>query len=435
MEFDAANIKNNVQNKKCVLLLGASADQLFIIKTAHEIGLETAVLDGNAAAPGLKLGTYNAPINFSDLPKVADFVKQLQNQGINVCGVTTMGSDVPHLVAKIAKVFDWVGPSEETGRIATDKYEMKCRFLENNIPIPNFSLVNSGSEIINLWRRWQCSKVIVKPTDRAGSRGVRFLRNEVEAETAFQHALKNSLKGKVQLEEYIEGLQISTESILTKERCVTPGFADRVYEGMQMFWPQIMENGGWVPSILNTEMRGKVNDLVEKAGRALGIIEGPAKGDVVIHPTKGPMMIEIAARLSGGDFCESLVPLGTNVNYVEAALRIAVNETVNFEKLIPQKNLAVANRYFFPPPGVLEEIVGAEEIEVKPEVAKLKFFYQIGEQIPIIQNHGQRAGVAVIVSHERETTQKIVDEVYEKIKFKINGRYYSGDPRKYAGSQ
>ncbi len=30
---------------KCVLLLGASKDQIFIINTAHKMGLETAVID------------------------------------------------------------------------------------------------------------------------------------------------------------------------------------------------------------------------------------------------------------------------------------------------------------------------------------------------------------------------------------------------------
>lgn len=429
MEFHGNDLIGT--QKKCVLLLGASIDQLFIIKTAHEMGLKTAVLDANADAPGLKLATYSSPINFSDLPKVFEFVNSLRDTGVNVCGVSTMGSDVPHLVARIAKEFGWSGPSVETGRIATDKHEMKLRFLEKGVPIPKFSLVRSGNEIINLRRLWQCSKVIIKPTDRAGSRGVRLIEREIDAETAFQHAFANSLKGQVQLEEYIDGLQISTESILTKDCCVTPGFADRVYENMQAFWPQIMENGGWVPSILNDEMKYKVNDLVEKSARSLGIVDGVAKGDVVIHPERGPMMIEMAARLSGGDFCESLVPIGAGVNYVEAVLRIAVGETVDFGKLKPKKNLAVANRYFFPPSGRLEEISGVEDVEKMPEVNKLKFFYKAGDYIPAIQNHGQRAGVVIVASPTREETQGLIDDIYNRIKFKINGTYYSGNPINY----
>lgn len=427
----AENILIN-QSKKCVLLLGASVDQLFIIKTAHEMGLETAVLDGNPDSPGLKIATYAAPIDFSDIPAVIEFVKSLKKNNVNVCGVSTMGSDVPHIVARIAREFGWSGPSLETGRIATDKYAMKLRYRECGVPIPNFALVNSGSEAINLWRRWGCARIIIKPTDRAGSRGVRLIEKEIDAEVAYQHARANTKKGQVQIEEYVEGLQISTESIVVDGRCVTPGFADRVYEGMQAFWPQIMENGGWVPSILIDEEKQKVNDLVDKSAQALGIVNGVSKGDVVIHPQRGPMMIEMAARLSGGDFCESLVPLGDGINYVEAVLRIAIGEPVDFEKLKPTKNLAVSNRYFFPPPGQLEEIKGLEQVQAMPEVTKLKFFYKVGDRIPVIQNHGQRAGVVIVVSPTRESTQTLVNKIYAIIQFKINGQYYSGDPANYA---
>ena len=40
---------------------------------------------------------------------------------------------------------------------------------------------------------------------------------------------------------------------------------------------------------------------------ALEINNWVAKGDIVIDKKRGPIIIEMAARLSGGDFCESLV--------------------------------------------------------------------------------------------------------------------------------
>jgi len=421
----------NLFKKKCVLLLGASTDQLYIIKTANELGIETAVLDGNPDAPGLKLATYSAPINFSDIPRVIEFVKGLKNKGINICGVTTMGSDVPHFVSKIAKHFNWIGPSEDTARIATNKYEMKCRYLEKGIPIPKFSLVNSPENVLSKWQEWGCSKVIIKPTDRAGSRGVSLIQSPKDIENAYKNAQENSNNGQILLEEYIEGPQISTESILTKEKCVTPGFADREYDNMQVFWPQIMENGGWVPSSLSMEIQDKINQLVERSARALGIESGVAKGDVVLSPEKGPMMIEMAARLSGGDFCESLVPLSAGVNYVEAAINIALGNEVNFEKLRPTQNYWIANRYFFPKPGKLEEISGIDEVKAMLEIEKLEFFYNIGDIIPIIKNHGQRAGVFVIKANNKIEALGLIDKIYEKIRFKIDGDYFSGNPRNY----
>ncbi len=412
------------------MVLGGGPDQLFMINTAHEMDLETAVIDGNPLAEGLKIATYSENIDFSNLNEVFHYIEILLKRGVNLCGVSTMGSDVPHLIAQIANKYGWIGPSIETGKITTNKYLMKLRLQEKGIPIPKFALVKNSKEVHNLWRQWDCKKIVLKPTDSAGSRGVSLIQGSDSIPPAFQHAYNNSKSGEVITEEYLEGLQISTESILFNEKAVTPGFADRVYEGMEGYWPQILENGGWVPSVLPTDITKKVCELVEHTARMLGVVKGVAKGDVVIHPKNGPMMIEMAARLSGGDFCESLVPLGTGVNYVRDALQIALDQEPDWKNLHPFFQKAVANRYFFLPPGVLENIKGVNEIKGIEGVVKLKFFYKTGDTIPLIENHGQRIGVVVVVSDSRQKAQKIIDHIYKELEFKVNGKWHKGFPKK-----
>ena len=63
---------------------------------------------------------------------------------------------------------------------------------------------------------------------------------------------------------------------------MTPGFADRNYELLDRFRPQFMENGGWIPSSLAPEERGRRSrTLVVRASLALGVTDGVTKGDVV----------------------------------------------------------------------------------------------------------------------------------------------------------
>jgi biotin carboxylase len=417
--------------KKALLVLGASADQLFIIDTAHRMSLETAVVDGNPEAPGLKIGTYSAPIDFSKVDEVINYVKTLKNKGINISGVSTMGSEVPHIVAKVAKHFGWASPSEETALVATNKYEMKVCFQKNGVLVPHFACVENVDEIIKYWDCWGCKKLIIKPTDRSGSRGVRIILAPEEVEEALEYAQTYSNNGQIIIEEFVEGPQISTESIIFDEICLTPGFADRVYKDMDSFHPNIMENGGWVPSNANAKVQNAIFTLVEKAARALKITRGVAKGDVVLCPERGPMIIEMAARLSGGDFSESLVPLGTGVNYVESVIDLAMGNLPNFDKLKPTRNLTVANRYFFPPPGKLEEIIGIEKCSILKQLVKFELFFQPGQSIPFMTNHSQRAGVFIVVDENRLKAQAVIDEIYETIKFKIKGKFYSGHPLFY----
>ena len=417
--------------KGCLLILGGGSDQLFMIKCACEMGLDTAVVDRNPNAPGLSVATYSKPIDFSNTKEVIDFAQLLISKGVDIKGVSTMGSDVPHLLAEISSHFNWVGPTKEIGRVCTDKHEMKICFKKKDIPTPRFSLVSSTEEVLEKWEEWGCQNLVIKPTDRAGSRGVSLISSESAVENALNHALSNSLNSKIILEEYIKGPQISTESIIWKERIETPGFADRVYEGMESFWPQIMENGGWVPTRFDQEMINKVNHLVMRAAKALGIEKGVAKGDVAINENNEPMMIEMAARLSGGDFSESLVPLGSGVNYVKEVIRIALGQEPNWLNLRPKWKRAVANRYFFTPPGKFEDLSGVEIVKDMSCVKKFELFYDVGSKLSKMESHNQRLGVVIIEDENHDEVQKEVDKVYDALKFKINGKWVSGKPHEY----
>ncbi len=410
-----------------LLILGGSTDQLFMIRTAREMGLLTACLDGNAQAPGLAAADISASINFSDLPAV---FRWIDGQDHNFGGVSTMGSDVPHLLAAIGSRYGWVVPSAETGRLATDKLAMKECFAACQVPVPRFSAVENSNDVRRCWSEWNCPRVIIKPIDRAGSRGVLLLSEDKEIESAVAHAQGEGMSGRLILEEFIEGPQISTETVIGQGQAHTPGFADRVYEGMESFHPQIMENGGWLPALCQGQKLEKsVVQLVERAAAALGIKNGAAKGDVVVCPQRGPMMIEMAARLSGGDFSEGLVPLSTGVNYVRTVIEIAMGWVPDWAALEIQNNRVVANRYFFPPAGMLEEIDVPSEFSEGNNVVKIVLSYEPGDEIPEIRSHGDRAGVMVLVGQSRGQVQSLIDEGYDKIRFKINGRWVTGKPQ------
>ncbi len=413
---------------QALVILGGSHDQLHLLRTAHDMELETVVLDGNPSAPGLTLATYGAPLDFSRVDRVVRYLRELRGRGVPLAGVTTMGSDVPHLLQQIGAAFGWEVPSAETARLATDKHVMKLRFHERGIPLPAFALVESTGDVAARWREWRCPRIVLKPTDRAGSRGVSVINEEDQISQAFAHARACSRAGEVIAEEYLEGPQISTESILFDGRAETPGFADRVYQGMEVFHPQILENGGWYPSQLAPDQRDRVVELVESAARALGIRRGVAKGDVVVHPERGPVMIEMAARLSGGDFCESLVPLGCGVNYVRAVVEIALGREPTWELLRPRWERVVANRYFFAPPGRLEAVVGLRRVRELPGVRKLEIWRRPGERISPIRSHGQRLGVVVIDGASREEVQGQVNRAYRRLRFVIDGRPVGGSP-------
>lgn len=399
---------------KRLLVLGAGLDQLFMLRTAKEMGLATIAVDFNPEAPGFMLADDYAVVSTRDLPNLKAYLREF-NSTHRIDGVATMGSDIPHIVAEIADMLGTWHISHETAKLATNKFLMKEAFAAGGVRIPPYRLVDSAEAVYPALREW--GKLVIKPLSEAGSRGVSLIRSPSEIEAFFARAFAYAVDGKVLIEKFLEGPQISTESLIVDGAIYTPGYADRNYDVLERFLPQIMENGGFQPSS-HLDARAAIDDMLLKAARAIGLSHGVMKGDVVLTPD-GPAIIEVAARLSGGDFCESLVPLGTGINYVRNVIRMALGEAVVLDELRPSISQHVANRYFFVPPGLFSRIDGVEQVIAQPWVKKFETWYSIGDRVPETTSHGQRFGVFVIVAPDRETAQARIEWVYETIQIEI----------------
>jgi biotin carboxylase len=400
--------------KRTLVVLGASSDQLFLIRTARRMGLAVLAVDRDPDAPGFLEADDVAVISTRDVPALVAYLEQRRAEGLDLAGVLTMGSDIPDVVAALAQRFGLPGPSPETARLATDKLAMKQRFVERGVPCPWFAEVRSAAELRAIVAQ-RGHSLVLKPVDRSGSRGVFLLDAASDLAELYARARDFSYTGRVMVEEYLAGPQISTETVLYDGVAVTPGFADRNYELLERFRPQVMENGGWLPSLCTEEERAEVEALVTAAAWALGLTRGIAKGDVVLTPD-GPRMIEIAARLSGGDFCESLVPHATGVNYVRTAIEIATGVQPDFGALLSTTERAVANRYFFPEPGELVAVHGVDRVRAQPWVKKLELWYRPGDVVPPGLSHAHRFGVFVAVARDRDELERRVRWVYDTLR-------------------
>ncbi len=401
-------------SKATLLVLGAGRDQVFMIKTAKQMGVCVLAVDGNPKAEGFEYADHAFVVSNRDVEAICTHI---QASSFVVNGVSTMGSDIPHVVAAVAHRLSCPAIDLASARRAVDKYEMKECFSQHGIRVPDYRLIDGVSSLRQCLKEWH--SVVIKPLDQAGSRGVFLLRNnDARVEELFRKTMAFSANGKILVERYIPGDQLSTESLIVEGRVYTPGMADRNYDDLESFLPQIIENGGWVPSIY-VSIQSDVDHVVQQCAQALGIKNGVIKGDLIIRPNREVIVVETAARLSGGDFSESLVPLSSGINYVEQVIRQALGLPVELDKLVPRKAKVVANRYFFPRPGKLLAVKGGERITDLPWIKKFELWYRPGDDIPEIDGHGARGGVFVVEADDRETCEQRINEVYNSIEFDI----------------
>jgi biotin carboxylase len=381
---------------------------------AKKLGLYVVVSDGNPSAPGFAYADHSVVADTYNVNQTLSCVKDYcRNHRLD--GVISVASDIPLTVATIADEFDLPGIPIETAFLASNKLKMKERFLDCGIRSPWFSAV-SNLEQLTEFAKARRSPMVLKPVDSRGARGVLLIDEGANLAEAFEFSKSHSPSGCLILEEFVSGPQISTEDILIKDKSWTPGFVDRNYSRLQHFLPSLIEDGGEQPSFLAFEDRVEVAKLAVDAGRSLGVIEGIVKGDMVLSHD-GPMVIEVATRLSGGWFSTDQIPLGTGVNLVQAAIYLALGIPLDEKKLLSNISNGVAIRYFFPSAGVIKSIQGLERYTKKSWVHRLEILVPIGGKINTVKNHTQRAGFVITTGKNRFEAVSRAEEVVNNIKF------------------
>jgi biotin carboxylase len=371
-----------------ILFVAGGIETVPAIARAKQMGLRVAVSDGSADAPGMALADERLVVSTYDVEATVAAVR-----GLDLDGVICVGSDVPRTVAGVAEAYDLTGPTPETAVLATDKLAMKERFARDGVPVPWFSALDSAAELAALE-----GPLIVKPVDSRGARGVIRMTPAVDPEWAFATARAESPTGRVMAERFLDGPQVSTESLVMDGTAYTVGLADRNYEHLERFAPYVIEDGGELPTRHDP---APIAAVVQRAAASLGVRDGVVKGDIVIHEGQ-PYVIELAARLSGGYLCTHEIPLSTGVDFVGCAIRFALDVPPDPAELVPRFARGVAQRWLFPSPGRVTAVAGADDVAARPEVELCELRVAVGDTVPPVTSHPARAGVVIATGDTRE---------------------------------
>ncbi|MEW5920308.1 MAG: ATP-grasp domain-containing protein [Bacillota bacterium] len=397
---------------KRLLILGAGKEQVPAITRAKAKGIYTIVLDMNKEAEGFKYADESYSISIRDEESLLNFVWSYDKK---IDGVITIASDIPHMVSRVAEKLHVRHIPVESADLTVDKLKMKETLLAAGVNIPAFKKINSLEELSQFIKE-HGYPVVIKPVDNSGARGVLKITEGVDLDWTINESKKSSRSGTVMVEKFIEGLQISTEGIMYKDKLYITGFADRNYENLDLFAPNIIEDGGDSPTRLTDEEKRLVNVEFEKAVRALGIDWGPGKGDMVFSNGKA-FVIEIAARLSGGNFCYDHIPLGTGVDIVDAYIDMAVGNEIDVNCLKAKFQKGVAQRYFFPGTGKIKEINGLDKVKNINNIVKIELFVKEGDVIEKQVNHTTRVGYVIAVGKDKKEAVKLAKEAINSVNF------------------
>lgn len=308
---------------KKLAIIGASYLQLPLVLKAKEMGLETHCFAWEDGAVCRIVADFFYPVSILEKEQILELC-----ESIDIDGITSIASDaaVP-TVNYVAGKMGLTGNQFADAKVCTDKYQMRHRFAEFGVSSPNFVISADGYSIEGF--RFP---VIVKPTDRSGSRGVKKIVSEGDLQVAVARAKHESFSGNAIIEEYISGTEVSVESISWKGKHFILAITDKVTTGA----PSFVELEHHQPSQLSADIQQKIKTETLKALNALNIQFGASHSEFKITVDGKVFAIEVGARM-GGDFIGSnLVQLSTGYDFVKGVIDVALG---HFEEPVIQATM------------------------------------------------------------------------------------------------
>lgn len=152
-----------------------------------------------------------------------------------------------------------------------------------------------------------------------------------------------------------------------------------------------MEMGHTQPSQLPFEIQQQIRKVAKSACKSVGIDKGPAHVEMKVT-ARGPVMIELGARMGGDNITTHLVPFSTGIDMVGSTIKVALGEEPEIE---PTLHCGSAIRYFDAPFGVIRAIEGIEDAEKIPGIRQITFTKGIGEESTLIECSNDRIGFVI----------------------------------------
>lgn len=312
--------------KKKIIIIGANEFQNELILKAKKRNIETHVFAWKDGSIGERTADKFYPVSIVEIDEILKEVKKIRPDAI-----TSIGSDLAMVtVNNIASELNLVGNSNESTLLSTNKFEMRKAFKENNIPCPNFIHVTKDTNLDEL----DCEyPVIVKPTDRSGSRGINKVYNLQAMKKAVNEAIELSFNKEALIEEYAEGREFSIEYI--SENGVHNFLA--VTEKFTTGEPHFIETAHLQPARITKEQETKIREIIPKALNSLKIENGASHSEVKIDSNDNIKIIEIGARMGGDCIGSDLVQISTGYDFVNMVIDIAMRKKIEMIRVCNPK--------------------------------------------------------------------------------------------------
>lgn len=299
-------------------IIGASSGQRSLCQKAKEMGLETICFawEENAICKNIVDKFY--PISILEIDKITEICKSEK-----IDGIVSNGSDLTaEITAILSERLGLIGNRQIDIQQIRNKSEIRklTQHINDLSPVKSFIYTGQNSNL-----PFPC---VVKPIKGAGKKGVQYSFSLEQFNSALTYALNENKESEILIEEYIDGVEVSVESISFKGNHFVLQITDKRNTGA----PHFAELEHHQPSSLPLSIQHRLKKITQQILYNINFQNGASHIEFKIY-NNNIYLIEVNPRGGGDEISNSLVELSTGYDYVRGMIEVALN------LFIPPKSL------------------------------------------------------------------------------------------------
>lgn len=393
-------------NCKKLLVLGATAGEISLVKRAQEFGIYVIVTDNHldyALSPAKYVANEAWDISWSDLDALEKKCNERNIDGV-LAGYSEFRVDYMMRLCKKLNLFCYI--NEEQLEITRDKIKFKDCCRKYGVPVvKEYQSINEVDEY----------PVIVKPTDRAGSIGISIATNYQELVKSYQYAYDLSIEKRVIIEKYIQDADKVDFYYLVEDGKIALLTSCDTINAKNNGFSKVVQTAWLYPERNQEEYDRKVRLNIESMIHGMGIKNGCIFFSGFITKDKEFVFFECGYRLEGAHqyfYTEKRGPVNFLDSFISHSL-YGNNNLVNKKEVNRKMKCVTVN--VFAKSGVITEFRGTEEISKLKNCTLSLRYGRIGQKCDDSKAILDKVYVFAFSSESEEELKNDVRLAYEKL--------------------
>lgn len=365
-------MNQSLQGKR-LLIMGGMQISCEIVRKARAMGIYTIVADyyPMEMSPAKRIADKAIEVSVTDVEAVVKVVKEEKVDGVLV-GFNDMLLPYYAEICRKAGLPSYGTKMQFETLIAKDQYKALCR--QFNVPtIPEYDINDDNIHF----------PVLVKPVDNSGSRGITICHNRKELEVAVEIGRKASKTGKVLIERYMDGREVTVFWTFQNGNYYLSALANRHVKHNQGLDVIPLPVGYTFPSVFLPKYRKEVEENCKRMFRHIGLKDGMMFMQCKVEDDTC-YVYDLGFRLTGS-LEYKIMERVCGYNPLEMMIYFALTGKMGEKSIdniaIPEFKTPAFNVSCLSAPGTIKEINGVDEVKQMAEVEDAVLAHMPGETI------------------------------------------------------